>query len=62
MSGNSREHRPEKGFWNGGPNQKESAGQMSGTPGRQGPKKFGVRIDLERPAATPEAPSATDEK
>jgi hypothetical protein len=49
MSGNSREQSADKGFWNGGPAMKESAGQTSGYPGRRGPKKAGFRIDLERP-------------
>lgn len=49
MSANKREQVTDKGFWNGGPAMKESAGQTSGYPGRRGPKKTGFRIDLERP-------------
>jgi hypothetical protein len=49
MSGNKREQSADKGFWNGGPAMKESAGQTSGYPGRRGPKRTGFRIDLERP-------------
>ena len=62
MSGNSREHRPDKGFWNGGPNQKESAGQVSGYPGRRGPKSSGIRIDLERPVPKPSGSEPKDSK
>ncbi|MFA6955401.1 MAG: hypothetical protein WC538_05965 [Thermoanaerobaculia bacterium] len=50
MSGNKREQSAVKGFWNGGPAMKESAGQTSGYPGRRGPKRTGFRIDLEQPA------------
>lgn len=50
MSGNKREQAANKGFWNGGPAMKESAGQTSGYPGLRGPKRTGFRIDLNRPA------------
>ena len=53
MSANKREQMTDKGFWNGGPAMKESAGQTSGYPGRRGPKKTGFRIDLERPLPRP---------
>lgn len=49
MSGNTREQVVDKGFWNGGPAMKESAGQTSGFPGRRTPNRTGFRIDLERP-------------
>jgi hypothetical protein len=57
MSGNRREQSADKGFWNGGPAMKESAGQTSGYPGIRGPKRTGFRIDLERPL-----PKKQDEK
>jgi hypothetical protein len=53
MSGNQREHRADKGWWDGGSkahgSSKESAGQVSSYPGRRQPSRFGVRIELDRP-------------
>jgi len=59
MSGNKREQSADKGFWNGGPAMKESAGQTSGYPGRRGPKRTGFRIDLERPSVKIDDQSGT---
>ena len=60
MSGNKREQSEHKGFWNGGPAMKESAGQTSGYPGRRRPTRTGFRIDLERPMPKqPEAGEST---
>jgi hypothetical protein len=52
MSSNKREQSEHKGFWNGGPAMKESAGQTSGYPGSRTPTRTGFRIDLERPLPT----------
>ena len=53
MAGNHREHRPEKGFWDGGStahgSSKESAGQVSSYPGGRAPSLTGVRVELDRP-------------
>lgn len=53
MAGNRRDQSVDKGFWNGGPAMKESAGQTSGYPGARKPVRTGVRIDLERPMPKP---------
>jgi hypothetical protein len=53
MSGNTREHRPDKGWWDGGSrahgSSTESAGQISSYPGRRRPTNAGIRMDLDRP-------------
>lgn len=53
MAGNQREHRPDKGWWDGGSkvhgSSKESAGQTSSYPGRRTPSRAGIRIELDRP-------------
>jgi len=53
MAGNHREHRAEKGWWDGGSkahgSSKESAGQVSSYPGSRKVSNAGVRIELDRP-------------
>jgi len=53
MAGNQREHRPDKGWWDGGSkghgSSKESAGQVSSYPGHRAPSRTGIRLELDRP-------------
>ncbi len=53
MAGNPRENAKSKGFWDGGASghgtNKESSGRPSGFPGVRGPKRAGVRTDMELP-------------
>lgn len=53
MAGNPREHVKGKGFWDGGAAGRSSNGQTggrpSGFPGQRGPKRVGVKTDLEFP-------------
>lgn len=64
MAGNHREHRPDKGWWDGGSktraSSKESAGQVSSYPGRRIPSLKGIRIELDRPM--PKRPTDDSDK
>lgn len=63
MSGNPRENAKNKGFWDGGSpghtSGAQGAGRHSGFPGGRRSTRVGVRIDLERPDATPNPANPT---
>ncbi len=63
MSGNPRENVKGKGFWDGGAagrsTNSQSAGRLSGFPGRRAPKNAGIGTDAEFP---PEVTTKLDAK